>query len=373
MKVKKYVAPTMPEVMNLIRTELGNEAVILNSKVVQSKGVLGFFRKKNFEVIAALDHIEPHAAPKEVLSPKTYNGQRKAEDPIRTKDFVNEIMEMKAMLNQIQTKTNTNLNLPKPIQQLHYLMNEKELESDITESLISSLLSYWYKNKEQVEQKELLEYLKDLLLKKISPIGMGGIDYQKKYVTVVGPTGVGKTTTLAKMAAEAILKDKKKVAFITTDTYRIAAIEQLKTYAKILDVPIEVSYNIEDFRKAKEKFEDFDLVFIDTAGRNFRKQQYVNDLKQIIDFNDDVERYLVLGVTSKYIDMMNIYHQFSIIKISKVIFSKVDETGNHGQMVNFMLKNNIGAAYITTGQNVPDDISEATPEMIINILFGEGL
>ena len=104
--------------------------------------------------------------------------------------------------------------------------------------------------------------------------------FNKKYINIVGPTGVGKTTTLAKVAAETMLNQRKKVAFITTDTYRIAAIDQLKTYAKILNIPIEVAYNLEDFKRAADRFSHYDIVFIDTAGRNFRNEQYVKDLEK---------------------------------------------------------------------------------------------
>jgi flagellar biosynthesis protein FlhF len=204
----------------------------------------------------------------------------------------------------------------------------------------------------------------------MSPFSFGPINFSKKYINVVGPTGVGKTTTLAKIAAQAVLKYGKKVAFITTDTYRIAAIDQLKTYAKILNVPLEVTYTIDDFVKAKERFSHFDLILIDTAGRNFRNKQYVEDLKSVIGFDEDLETILVLALTSKYSDMLDIFEQFSSIKINKLIFTKVDETSKYGTIVNLILKNKIGVAYLTNGQNVPDDIFEASPESIANTVFG---
>ena len=164
----------------------------------------------------------------------------------------------------------------------------------------------------------------------------GGVSFTKKYINVVGPTGVGKTTTLAKIAAECILKYKKRVAFITTDTYRIAAIEQLKTYANILNVPLEVCYNLNDFQQATRQFESYDMVFIDTAGRNFRNQKYVEDLRNIIDYNQDMETFLVLSLTAKQIDMEDIYKQFSLISIDKMIFTKADETSTYGAMFNII-------------------------------------
>ena len=176
---------------------------------------------------------------------------------------------------------------------------------------------------------------------------------------------------MAKIAALCLLKYKKKIAFITTDTYRIAAIEQLKTYANILNVPIEVCYNVEDFQKAKILFENYDLVFIDTAGRNFRDPKYVAELKNIIDFKKDMETYLVLSLASKQCDMEEIYQQFSSIEIDKLIFTKADETSSYGAMLNVIHSWRKATAYITNGQNVPDDIVTATPENVINHIIGE--
>ncbi|MFC0271313.1 hypothetical protein ACFFIX_07590 [Metabacillus herbersteinensis] len=183
---------------------------------------------------------------------------------------------------------------------------------------------------------------------------------------MIGPTGVGKTTTLAKLAAECMLQQKKSVAFITTDTYRIAAIDQLKTYAKILDAPIEVCYNIEDFKEAKQKLQHFDHVYIDTAGRNFRNLQYVKDLQSIIDFDQEMETFLVLAATSKLEDMLAVYEQFSLLHVDKLIITKLDETATKGALLDLMVKTKKGIAYTTHGQNVPDDIQHSTSERIID-------
>ena len=118
------------------------------------------------------------------------------------------------------------------------------------------------------------------------------LSYDKKYINVLGPTGVGKTTTIAKMAARAVLEKKKKVGFITTDTYRIAAIEQLKTYAGLLQAPVEIVYNEQIIKKQLEKFEHLDLVFIDTAGRNYKEVKYVKDLQKLINFEENAETFL---------------------------------------------------------------------------------
>ncbi|RKJ07476.1 flagellar biosynthesis protein FlhF, partial [Butyricicoccus sp. 1XD8-22] len=181
----------------------------------------------------------------------------------------------------------------------------------------------------------------------------------KKYINVFGPTGVGKTTTIAKMAARSVLEKKKRIGFITTDTYRIAAIEQLKIYANLLQAPIEIVYNAQDYERAVQKMENVDLVFIDTAGRNYKEGKYVSDIKELIDFRDMSESFLVLSLTSKEKDMEIIIEQFNDVPIEKFIFTKIDETNSIGTIFNLMIKYNKGLAYYTDGQEVPEDIQEA--------------
>ncbi|MFD6439863.1 GTP-binding protein, partial [Peribacillus sp. NPDC060186] len=236
--------------------------------------------------------------------------------------------------------------------------------------IMNELLEKWFAFKQQSTDEEVQGWLEEALFEILEKVQNGKPGLQKKYINIVGPTGVGKTTTLAKVAAETMLRHGKKVAFITTDTYRIAAIDQLKTYAKILNVPIEVAYNLEDFKKATERFSQYDYVFIDTAGRNFRNPQYVKDLSEIIDFTDKMETYLVLSLTSKQKDMEDIYRQFATIPIKQVIFTKADETSTFGAIFNFIHAHKLGAAYITNGQNVPDDIEKATSSQLLKTAFG---
>lgn len=374
MKVKKFVAPSMPEAMKMIRAELGNDAVILNSKVVHKGGFFGLFTKKNIEVIAAVD---PKPARSAVTEKKGKSVEKLSERPVQEGKqladaaLLGEITELKAMLKQLSTNVTTNFaTYPQPLNELNESLAAQELSNTLRQEMMGELVERWYLQRGEASKNQLLQWTKELLLKKMADLSFGGISFTKKYVNVVGPTGVGKTTTLAKIAAHCVLKHQKKVAFITTDTYRIAAIEQLKTYAKILDVPLEVCYNIDDFREAKKKFSVYDLIFIDTAGRNFRNQQYVQDLREIIDFDAEMETFLVLALTAKYTDMKTIYEQFSLVPIDRFIFTKLDETSQYGAMVNLMTESRVGAAYLTNGQNVPDDIIEATPEKIVNTVLG---
>jgi flagellar biosynthesis protein FlhF len=387
MKVKKYTASSMPEAMKLVRGELGNEAVILNSRVVQTGGFMGFFKKNSIEVIAAIDpdtDLSSKAASvdqpgkftrpvvmKEVSKKGTPTVQLKPaiETPQKAdKELLREISQLKELLKE--SGKIEGVSLPEPISRQIQFLRDMDINQETIDELAGFLLEKWYLGGAAASEAEITEWCALAIEDKLSPLAFEGISFKRKFVNVIGPTGVGKTTTLAKIAADCVLKHQKKVAFITTDTYRIAAIEQLKTYAKILDVPIEVCYNMEDFKAATDKFADYDLVFIDTAGRNFRNQKYVNDLKDVIDFGKDMETYLVLALTAKQRDMEEIRQQFSLIHIDKFIFTKLDETSVYGAMLNMALKFSTGIAYLTNGQDVPDDLIEAKPNTIANTILG---
>ncbi|KWW10934.1 MULTISPECIES: flagellar biosynthesis protein FlhF [Peribacillus] len=373
MKVKKYLAPSMTEAMKRIRGELGSEAVILSSKAVYKGGFLGLFKKRNIEVIAAID---PVSAPLQTVTKQKKkklpsNPQLEDQAPAvyesrGNSELMKEIEGLKDMINRIQIHS-SDRKFPERLQKAYDSLTEQEVDPALRSQIMDELLEKWFAFKQRATVEEVQAWLEESLLAILDQVENGQPGMQKKYINIVGPTGVGKTTTLAKVAAETMLKHDKRVAFITTDTYRIAAIDQLKTYAKILNVPIEVAYNLEDFKRATERFSHYDYVFIDTAGRNFRNPQYVKDLNEIIHFTDEIETYLVLSLTSKQKDMEDIYRQFAAIPIKQVIFTKADETSTFGSIFNFIHTHKVGAAYITTGQNVPDDIEIATSSQLLKM------
>ncbi|QNF29546.1 flagellar biosynthesis protein FlhF [Metabacillus elymi] len=381
MKVKKFIAPSMQEAMKKIRSEMGNEAVILNSKVSNTGGFLGLFAKKQIEVIAAIDPEETdrkkmgetrtNTQDKNNAFPKSQNKTGMHNEHVSTsinvdnnQGVLKELKELKGLLNSISTNERSDF-YPEPLKVILKQLTKQEINSSIRGQVMSELLNYWYLGNGSLTIAQLREKETEIFLNELKELEFGGMSYQKKYINVIGPTGVGKTTTLAKLAAHCVLQKKKKVAFITTDTYRIAAIDQLKTYAKILNVPIEVCYSVNDFKEAKTKLDKYDFIFIDTAGRNFLESQYVKDLQTIIDFNDEMETFLVLAATAKPSDMIAVYEQFSVLPINRLIFTKLDETSTRGSLFEVMVKTNKGIAYTTHGQTVPDDIEVATRERIV--------
>lgn len=374
MKVKKYVAQNMAEAMKQIRQELGDEAVILNSKVTHTGGWLGLFKKKKLEVIAALDM---ERKPSKVFVKEKKREQHPQHPNQKSfesnKNLHEEINEIKRMVQDITINQPIQMqNYPEPIQIFCEKLYSQDLNMNIIHSLGDELLKQWRSSQVDPSEQEISEWAKKHFTEILSQYDNGGSNVRKKYINLVGPTGVGKTTTLAKIAAGEVINNRKKIAFITTDTYRIAAIEQLKTYANLLNVPVEVVYKLEDFQKAVKKYEDYDHVFIDTAGRNYREMKYIDELQKLIDFKQDIETFLTLSMTMKERDIQEIIKNFEILSIDKFIFTKLDETSTYGTLVNIIVQNKKGVAYLTYGQDVPDDVEVGSSQAIIKHLF-EGI
>ncbi|MBQ2901958.1 MAG: flagellar biosynthesis protein FlhF [Agathobacter sp.] len=192
-------------------------------------------------------------------------------------------------------------------------------------------------------------------------------------VFFIGPTGVGKTTTIAKIASKYKVEYNRKVAFITADTYRIAATEQLRVYANILDAPMSIVYSVEDINEAIEKYQDYDLIFVDTAGFSHKNEQQRNDTKRLLEGVKEEYRkevYLVLSATTKYNDLLDIVDIYNEISSYKLIFTKLDETSSYGNLLNIKLYADADLSYVTIGQNVPDDIEVFDTQKIVKQLLG---
>ncbi|MES0854760.1 flagellar biosynthesis protein FlhF [Geobacillus sp. G4] len=395
MKVKKFVAPSMNEAMKMVRAELGRDAVILHSKVVQTGGFFGLFAKKKIEVLAGVDPDplpprqpdaaasltrQPSAAASLTRQPSaaaslTRQPSAASFAPLpaaeREEDgsLAREIEEVKALIRQFNARSSSLL-YPPPLAEAERRLVRQGMADVYVRQVMDRLLERWYADKDSRSPAAVSAWTKEAVRDLLSTLPFVKTAEQKKYMILLGPTGVGKTTTLAKMAGRAVLEQGKKVGFITADTYRIAAIDQLKTYADILHAPLEVCYNADDFRTAKRKLAGCDLVFVDTAGRNFRNPQYVDELQQTLEFDSETETFLVFAATGKYDDMKMIYNHFSRLPIDRLIVTKLDETDSFGTIVNVLLDSRLAAAYFTNGQNVPDDMVEASADRLVHLLFG---
>ncbi|HHU20775.1 MAG TPA: flagellar biosynthesis protein FlhF [Bacilli bacterium] len=368
MKVKKYVAPSMPEALDKVRSEFGADAVILSSKAVYTGGFLGLFKKRNIEVVAAIDPESNKPRPIKQQRVEQVTEIRKPESTHSNKQQQIMIEELRSLRKWMEkTADETEQRFPAAFQSVKEHLMSHEVEEEVANQLISITLDQ--NQADDLTFQEAKKKTKQQLEALFTRENCGAIQFEQKFIHLVGPTGVGKTTTIAKLAAKSMLKDGKKVALITTDTYRIAAIEQLKTYSNILDIPLEIAYTMEDYQKARLKFQAYDLVFVDTAGRNFRDPKYVAELGKVVDLEHDVETYLVLSATTKAQDLLALYDQFKSIPLKKLIFTKIDETSTYGALLNLVSKKKIGIGYLTHGQNVPDDIKAATPSLLANLLI----
>ena len=192
-----------------------------------------------------------------------------------------------------------------------------------------------------------------------------------RIVALIGATGVGKTTTLAKIAARFVLDHNIRAALITADTYRISAVEQLKTYSDIIGLPLEIVYSPDELKVAIHKHRDKDLILIDTAGRSQHNEYQMNELQDFLAVHSHIERHLVMSATTKQRDAADILEKFSVCNPDCVIFTKTDETSSVGIILNLLADKGIALSFLTNGQSVPDDIVPATPENLAELLLRE--
>ena len=190
-----------------------------------------------------------------------------------------------------------------------------------------------------------------------------------RIAALLGTTGVGKTTTLAKIAAKFVLEQRTNVALITADTYRISAVEQLKTYSDILELPLEIVYNPAELADAIERHRDKELILIDTAGRSQHNDYQMRELEEFLRVNPRIEKHLVISSTTKLTDAKQIMQKFSQVEPDRIIFTKTDETGSLGMIINLLRDSTYSLSYVTTGQSVPDDIERASADVLANLLF----
>ncbi|KOP29638.1 GTP-binding protein [Exiguobacterium acetylicum] len=349
MIVKKIVADTVAEAMERIKQELGEEAIILNTRHIKVGGIFGVFAKRKVELVGSVDeHVEDKS-------------DVKVELPSRVSPRVNQL-EIRSIADRPTIITVGERPLPRELRHYSKLLAEPAL-NQLAEQLHEKLVSTYYQTQQTELNTVLLEEVQTKIRTKTT---------HSKFIMLTGPTGVGKTTTIAKLAAYYTLTEKKRVGLITTDTYRISAIEQLKTYADILDIPIHVAYDLHDFEQAKVALQSCDIVLIDTAGRNFLDAGYVEQLKSRHDF-EDTDVFLVLSLTAKYQDLLRMYDRFQSVPVSGFIFSKADETSELWSIVGLAEASDLPIYCITTGQEVPEDITFSSVEEISQMVVERGM
>lgn len=361
MVIKRYLVNDMNEAMTRIRDELGRDAIIVSKKKVRRKGALKFFQKKVIEVTAAVDK-EPKRENKTIN-----NESEKSLDKAKVDtEIIKEIDDLKKLVTNLAKNQNSvkidNSSLD--------IVREVTAPFDFEDVIVEEFINYCNENNiegSNINRLVFYKFLKDTVNTKVKINSVN----DKKVQVYIGPTGVGKTTTIAKMAANEALVNKRSIALITVDTYRIGAVEQLKTYANILGVPIEVVLTKEDLLRALEKFKDYDRILIDSMGRSDKNHEHLMELKDYFVEIEDKNTYLVVSITTKNKDLRSIIENYKKIGYDNIIITKLDETDSHGSILNISYNTDCPIGYICTGQNVPDDIEEANRDNLFQYIWGE--
>lgn len=359
MKIRKYYAKDLQEGMHIIKKDLGSEAIILHSRKVRQPGIKGLFAPKQMEIVAAVD-------PKKTgESAWGDNGGGRGNDNF----LYQELLELKGMVHKLSLQTPADHINGQVDESMAYWKNRLE-DHDIDPSLIHELFEEIRVNLEG-EVKLNKEILGMILQKKIAAKIKCVEEKAFRYQIFIGPTGVGKTTTLAKVAARYSIYQKEKVGLITIDHYRIGAVEQLRTYAEIVDLPLEVVMMPDDLEAAKKRLEGCDRILVDTAGRGTGNTMQIKELAAYINAFSPAEIFLVISAMTRWQDIRYITESFRQLKYNRLIVTKLDETKAAGAILNGIYTTGLPLVYITDGQNVPDDLQVAR-DVDITALFTGG-
>ncbi|MFR0801398.1 MAG: flagellar biosynthesis protein FlhF [Suilimivivens sp.] len=403
MIIKKFQAKTENDAVEAAKKELGSAVVIMNVRKVKRKGPFGFLLPQLTEVTVALEEESEQKVQSLRKNTDSQNGNAvKAEKTAESRHVAEgELQGQKNFERQLE-----NSMIEEKLDSLHSLLEqqlkkpeeetEEAPEEEIKEDEMSRFIKLVYNT---MLDNEVDEKYANLIIDEMEKNNKPGTPfdhaladvYQKmilkfgnsqeltesqkgpKVVFFIGPTGVGKTTTIAKIAAEYQLDKKKKVALLTADTYRIAAAEQLRTYAGILEVPFRVIYSAEEISQAVRDFQDYDYIMVDTAGHAHQNEDQREIIKGLIHAADgltDTDVFLVLSATTKYNDLKKIVDAYREVTDYRLIFTKLDETEERGNMFNIRLYTGAEICYVTCGQNVPDDLESFNPQKTVKLLLG---
>jgi flagellar biosynthesis protein FlhF len=340
MQIKRFEAKNIQEALRQVKETLGPEAIILSTQTVKKSSRPYVANPGSWiEVVAAID--PPGAAHEASDIPNPIPFGFRAIEPKRSPGTVED--------SYLQTILSSGLS-PEFV---HGLVGEiknlrKESRGRSLDKAYQGILRW-----KIMEAVEVLEPKME----------------EMRVWAFVGPTGVGKTTTLAKLAAHFHLRFNKKITLVTIDTYRIGAIEQLKTYARILRLPFEIASDSETLKKIIDQHQNQDLLLIDTAGRNPYRGEQLEEMKTILSADPRVENHLVVSATTKDADLSAIVEQFSALPIRSYIFTKIDETAEYTSLFNQLVRYKRPLSYLTNGQKVPEDIELASKARVASLLL----
>ena len=400
MQLEKITAPTIADAFKEVKRLLGDDAVILSTRTVTIRRWLGLRKREVVEVMAGkgvnVQRRMPPPPEKPVMKkvppggpaayaansrlakvesgPSSAPGKALLESPVAQSvammNFAGEITTLKSMVKDLvhEVRHRTTPQVPEELFGFYLQL----VESEVSEELATDILRKVQQNA-RPEQLANPQFVKDRMVEQIEKlIPLSGPIERKKLggphvVALIGPTGVGKTTTIAKLAANLKLREGKKVGLITIDTYRIAAIDQLRKYADLIGIVLTVVNNPEEMKAAVDSMSDCEYVLIDTAGRSPTDALKLNELGRFLEAAKPDEVHLVLSTTCGQRSAELAMEKFSGVRVDKVIFTKVDEAAQLGMLLSVVRKLNKGLSYVTTGQDVPDDIEVGQARRIARI------
>ena len=385
MRVRIFTGQSVQEAMNKVKLELGREAVILHTRRFKTGGMLGLFGNERVEVMAAVDDalletpavkavVAPAIPPVAAAMPLQQSQESVAPvsvplTPVKAAEpeWKQELAEMRSLLERALHESKQGADA------IASAAVEKLLEADVLQPVAESLvrqdpiLYQWKGTLTEPAFTERLERLVEQGLGKVAGVALNGS--APHVVALLGPTGVGKTTTIAKLAAYFSLQKGIRVSLITADTYRISAVEQLKTYAEIMGLQLEIVYAPQELAKALAKCKGSQLVLLDTAGRSPKNQEQLEELQLLLSQVPQAEKHLVLSLTTCNRDALEIAKRFSVCSPDKVLFTKLDEASRCGVILNVLQQFPMKLSYVTNGQNVPDDLQIVSPAWLAKELL----
>jgi flagellar biosynthesis protein FlhF len=391
MDLRTFQANTMSAALTEVKQEMGPNAMILQTRSFYKSRWLGLRKREVFEITASRNARLPDRNPKQQSArPAPQPAPQFSPQPLKPADARRQILEspagqnaamlgliqefngLKGMVKELVSHT-TRSRCPQIPEELFDYYNQL-IQSQVAEELASSMIKT-LQTQIRPEHARQPEFVKLKLAEQIERLlpSAGPIVRTKTVgphvVALIGPTGVGKTTTIAKLAANLMLREKRRVGLITLDTYRIAAIDQLRKYADILGSPLKVVGTAEETAAAVRSMHDCEFILIDTAGRSPNDALKLSELKGLLAAAKPDEVHLVLSTTAseKCVDLA--ISRFSEVRVDKIIFTKIDEAAHVGVVLNVIHKVNKGLSYITTGQDVPDDIEVGQPKRLAQLIL----
>jgi Flagellar GTP-binding protein len=351
----------MSQAIAKVKKELGNDAVIFHTKKVSTGHFFNLLKREHVEVIAANDP--------DPLFKETHSSAEKIHRCVESNrtDAAAQIS-----IPRTAARMDKYLSGPDYLRKIEARLTGQGMKPEHVDEILKFLVKKWYQHDESLKEDEMNRLLRATLTRRLRPERFLNSADKDRFMMLVGPTGVGKTTTIAKLAGRDVLQGGEKVAFISTDTFRVAAINQLKMYADLLNIPIEVAYSSKELLTLVARYSGYNRVYIDTAGRNFQDEKYVSDVSSMIRGDYQIHLCLALAATAKREDLAKLIRSFDSLPVDQLILTKIDETSTYGAMISTLLDfPEKHVLYITNGQEVPDDLKTPDANELINLMLGD--